>query len=209
MSICLGFVVFFGMCSSVGGDFLEANETTLVFGSSVGLEMPETSTAKTSIVMVFHGATSVVGHEVVFLGVARPEEVEHPGVGIVANSSQNHVVSLLDGNETHVFHGLHKRHSAAESLAGLLLQVLVQRLLLVKVVASPELHGDAPGDEELGKTTPDVRCVGKQFASSLLVEMTVAEHRRVSVEVSNTGALLHGRVREVGSPASHDPTKEK
>ena len=150
--------------------------------------------------MVFHGGALVVADKEIFLIVARPEESEHAWVGSVADGLQNHEVALLDGHEADVFHGLHEGEGAAVRLAGLVVQVHVQGVLVVQVVPCPELHGKGPGNQVLGITTPDEGAVREQAGSALLVEMTVAEHRRVRVEISDTTrGAAGGRMDSGGS----------
>ena len=90
--------------------------------------------------MITHGGAFVVTKEVVFLSVTRSEQVKHGRVRVVANRSQNHVVPFLHGTETNIFHSLDKGQSAPVCLFGLFLEMCVQGVLVVNVVASPELH---------------------------------------------------------------------
>ena len=66
-------------------------------------------------------------------------------------------------------------------------------MLVVEIVGSPELHGEAPGDGILGQSSEDEGAVREESGSSLLVEVPVSEHRRVSIVASNvSGSLLLG-----------------
>ena len=153
--------------------------------------------------MVLHGGALVVADKEIFLIVARPEESEHTRVGSVADGLQNHEVALLDGHEADIFHRLHEGESAAVCLAGLVVEVHVQGVLVVQVVPCPELHGEGPGNQVFGITTPDEGAVREQAGSALLVEMTIAEHRRVRVEIADatSGATSGG----LDSGGSEDP----
>ena len=74
--------------------------------------------------------------------VARTPEVELAItiLDLVADTSHNHSASLLDGNVSNVFNGLHERQSSSEGLAGFLLQMHHVSVLLAHVVAGPEEH---------------------------------------------------------------------
>lgn len=136
--------------------------------------------------MILHCGALVVADKEIFLIVARSEESEHARIGSVADGLQDHEVALLDGHEADVFHCLHEGKGAAVCLAGLIVEVHVQGVLVVQVVPCPELHGEGPGYQVFGITTPDEGAVREQAGSALLVEMTVAEHRRVRVKISDT-----------------------
>ena len=163
--------------STVDGLLVASDQAAVVFGGTVGLESPESLSADFTIVVVLHGSALVVAHEEVLLVVARAEEVEHARVRTVADCLQDHEVALLDRNEADVLHSLDERQGATVGLAGLIMQVHVQRVLVVQVVAGPELHGEGPGNQVLRVATPDERAVGEQARSALLVEVAVAEHR--------------------------------
>ncbi len=119
---------------------MTSNQTLLVLGGSHGLHLPPSRSAHSTIIVVTHGGTKVVANEEIFLIISASEEVEHAGVGAVADSLQDHVVSLLDGDEANVLHSLHEGECATVGLAGLVVQVLTQSMLVVKVVPGPELH---------------------------------------------------------------------
>ena len=102
--------------------------------------------AKSSIVMVLHFSTTVVGNEVIFLVVPGSVKVPLCWVGVITDSSQDHVVTLLDGAVSHVFHSLDERKSSSVSFLGLLLEVHVKSRLMIDVVTSPELHAADPCD---------------------------------------------------------------
>jgi hypothetical protein len=71
---------------------------------------------------------------------------------------------------------------------------------VVQVVAGPELHRHSPGNKVFRITTPDEGAIREQAGSALLVEMTVAEHRRVRVEITYaTGGAASGRLDSGGS----------
>ena len=133
-------------CSSVGGYFLEGDKTTFVFGSSVRLEVEVSGRAKSSIVMVLHFSTTVVGNEVIFLVVPGSVKVPLCWVGVITDSSQDHVVTFLNGAVSDVLHSLNERQSSTVGLASLLLEVHVEGRLVVDVIASPELHAADPSD---------------------------------------------------------------
>lgn len=66
-------------------------------------------------------------------------------------------------------------------------------VLVVEVVAGPELHGDAPGDGVLWQSAEDEGAVREQSGPSLLVEVPVSKHRRVGIVASDvSGSLLFG-----------------
>ena len=68
------------MGSAIGGNFLGADETTIVFWSPIGLEVLETARSISTIIMVSHGRSTIVAHEEVFLIVAATEEFKGPRV---------------------------------------------------------------------------------------------------------------------------------
>lgn len=145
--------------STVDGLFVSRDESPLVLGRPVGLHLPESGAAHAAVVVVPHGGADVVTHKQVLLVVPAPKQVEHARVRSVADRLQNHVVSLLDGNETHILHSLHEGQGATVGLASLVVQMLTQSMLVVQVVARPELHRKAPRYQVLGETTPEERAV--------------------------------------------------
>ena len=76
-----------------------------------------------------------------------------------------------------------------------------QCVLVVNVVACPELHADSPRNQELGQSAPNERGVLEQSAALLFVEVSVLEHRRVRIEVADARSFLLGRICE--GPESH------
>ena len=56
------------------------------------------------------------------------------------------------------------------------LEVSVECVLVINVVASPELHANAPSNQELRESSPDKRCVLKKSRALLFVEVAVPEH---------------------------------
>jgi hypothetical protein len=96
-------------CSSVGGYFLEGDKTTFVFGPSVSLEVHVATRSESTIVMVSHGCTSVVADVVVFLVIPRSVKVPLGRVRVVADGSQDHVVTFLNGAVSDILHSLNER----------------------------------------------------------------------------------------------------
>ena len=68
------------MRSAIGGNFLGADETTIVFWSPVGLEVLVAARSISTIIMVPHGRASIVAQEEVFLVVSTTEEFKGPRV---------------------------------------------------------------------------------------------------------------------------------
>lgn len=64
---------------------------------------------------------------------------------------------------------------------------------MVQVIARPELHGEAPSDQVLGEASEDEGAVCEQAGAALFVEVAVAEHGRVGVEVADARGSLSGR----------------
>lgn len=162
-----------------------SHEAAVVFGLTVGLGAPESLSSYFAIVVVLHGCALVVADEQVFLIVARSEEFEHAWVSAITDGLQDHEVALLDGDEADVLHGLHEGKRAAVGLAGLIVQVHVQGVLVVEVVPGPELHGQGPSNQVFGIATPDEGAIGEETRSALLIEVAVAEHRGVRIEISH------------------------
>ena len=106
--------------------------------------------------MVSHRGTSVIAQKVVFLVVAAAEKLEGARVSVVANGLENHVVPLLDGAESDVFHSLDEGQSPAVSLLGFILEVHGEGRLVVDVIATPEGHASSPEDNEFSTATPNV-----------------------------------------------------
>ena len=48
--------------------------------------------------------------------------------------------------------------------------------LMIDVVSTPKVHGNAPEDGELGESAPDIWHVPEELRAALLAEMAVAEH---------------------------------
>ena len=189
--------------STVDGLLIASNESAVVLGSTISLEAPESLSSYFTIVVVFHGCTLVVADKQIFLIVARSEQSEHARVSSITDGLQDHEFALLDGDKTNIFHGLHERKSATVGFAGLVVEVHVEGVLVVQVVASPELHGHGPSNQVFRITTPDEGAVREQTGPALLVEMPVAEHGRVRVEIANaTGGTASGRL---DSRCTEDP----
>jgi len=163
--------------STVDGLLIASNEAAVILRSTVSLEAPESLSSYFTIVVVLHGCALVVADKEIFLIVARSEQSEHARVSSIADSLQDHEVALLDGNKANIFHGLHEWKSTAVGFAGLVMEVHVERVLVVQVVAGPELHRHSPGNQIFRITTPNEGAIREQAGSALLVEMTVAEHR--------------------------------
>ena len=68
------------MGSAVCGNFLGADESTIVFWSPIGLEVLEAARSISTIIMVSHGRAPIIAHEEVFLIVAATEELKGPWV---------------------------------------------------------------------------------------------------------------------------------
>ena len=169
--------------TSIVRHLLEANKTILVLWSPVSLDSPVSSHAESSIVSVSEWRSSDGCHKNIVLIISLTQEFKHFRVLIVANSFENHVVSLLEGNVPDVLHGLHEWDSLPEGLLGLFLQVLGERMLVIDVISSPEVHAEHPRQEQLGETSVDEGTVVKDSRSPLLVEVTVLEHGRVGIKV--------------------------
>ena len=162
--------------STVHRDFLGANQTAVVFRCSLSLHVLVSTRAVATIVVITHCGTTIVRQKVVFLVVSAPEEFEGARVGVVANGLQNHIVAFLDSTVANIFHCLHERKCSAVSLLGLLLKVHGESTLVVDVVAGPEVHGDDPKDNEFGGASPEVWHLIEKLGSTLLTEVSVAEH---------------------------------
>ena len=94
--------------STVRGDFLGADETTIILRYSITLKMLVAVRSVPTIVVVPSCGASVVAHKVVFLVVAAAEELEGTWVSIVADRTQDHVVTLLEGQIANILHCLDK-----------------------------------------------------------------------------------------------------
>ena len=69
-------------------------------------------------------------------------------------------------------------------------------MLIVNVIAAPELHDKGPAHQELGEAAPNEGRVLEQPTPSLLIEVPIFEHRRVRIEVANAGRAATHRVNE-------------
>ena len=103
---------------------------------------------------------------------------------------------MLNATITEIFHGLHEGEGAAIGLASLFLKVHRDGMLLVNVMGGPELHGDGPSHHEFRETAPNERSVLEHAVAAFFAEMTIFEHRRMSVEISNTCCLALHRLLE-------------
>ena len=112
-----------------------------------------------------------------------------PRVLGIADSLQDHVVTLLERNIADVLHRLHERDNSAESLLSRVLVVACHRVLMVHIVARPDILAEHPCDDELREATIPEWLVGEQARSLLLRVVTVAEHRRVCVVIRDTAGL--------------------
>lgn len=70
----------------------------------------------------------------ILLVVSGSEELEVSGIGGITYCLQNHVVSLLNGNESDVFHGLNKRQGLAKCSSSFVVQVAKRKLELMLLV---------------------------------------------------------------------------
>ena len=115
-----------------------ADETTIIFGHSITLQVLVAVRSIPTIVVVPTCGASVVAHEVVLLVVAATEELEGPWVSIVTDCSQDHVVTLLQGQIANILHCLDEWKGAPVGTSGLLLEMHGERLLMIQIVAAPE-----------------------------------------------------------------------
>ena len=65
--------------------------------------------SESTIVMVSHGCTSVVADVVVLLVIPRSVKVPLGRVGVITDSSQDHVVTFLNSAVPDIFHSLNER----------------------------------------------------------------------------------------------------
>ena len=182
----LGSLPWFGlllMWSTIHGDFLGTDKSLVILRCPLTLQVLESARAKSAIVMVLHGRAAIVADEMVLLHVPRAQEFESSWVRVVADRFQDHVVTLSDGHISNVLHRLNEGQSASVCPLGLLLEVHGESILVVQVVASPELHGEDPEEAVLCHTTPDVRHIVEKFRASVLIEVPVAEHGWMSIEI--------------------------
>ncbi len=60
---------------------------------------------------------------------------------------------------------------------------------MVQIVSGPELHGEAPGEEVFRESAPKEWAIEEDAGSPLLVHVSVPEHWRMGVIVSNSRGL--------------------
>ena len=178
------------MGSTIGGNFLRADETTIVFWGPIGLEVLEAARSISTIIMVSHGWTTIVAHEEVFLIVATTEEFKGPRVRVITHGLKHHVVSLSDGQISNILHGLDEWQGASVGPLGLLLKMHSKSRFVIDVISTPKVHGNAPEDGELCKAAPDVRHIPEKLWASLFAEVTIAEHGWMGVVITNPGSFL-------------------
>ena len=111
--------------STINGLFAASNKSSLVFRHTVSLHVEESRSPDLSIIVVTHCGTNVIADEQILLSVSASEQVEHAGVCTITYCLQDHVVALLNSNESDIFHGLHEGECTSVCLLGLLMQVLV------------------------------------------------------------------------------------
>ena len=168
---------------------MEANETLLVLRLAEVLDVPVSASAESTVVATTKRSSLNCIREHVGLVVAITQEVEVTRVLGIANRLQDHIVSLLEGDISDILHGLHEGRDLAECLLGLLLVVHSQRVLVVNIVATPEVLAEHPRENEFRKATPLERRVIKQSGASLLAEVSISEHGRVRIVIGNTTRL--------------------
>ena len=179
------------MSSPIDRLFIATNKSAFILRQSVGLHREEPRPADLPIIEVLHSRACVVAHEHILLIISTAEQIKQPWVFSIANRLQYHVVPFLNSNESNIFHSLNERQGATVGLACFLVQVLIERVLVVEIVSGPELHGETPCDQIFRETTPYERAVCEQPRSSLFVEVAVPEHGRVGVEVTDTCSPSH------------------
>ena len=128
-----------------------------------------------------------------------------PRVLGVADSLKNHIVALLQGNIADVLHGLHEGNYFAESLLRRVLLMHRQRVLMVDVVARPEVLTEHPREYKFGEAPELEGLVREHAGASLLGEVAVPKHGRVRIIVGNTTALALGGVFE--AHACYEPVE--
>ena len=94
--------------------------------------------------------------------VSGAEELEQAWVLSIADSLKDHIVSLLDRDEPDILHCLDEGEGATVCLSGLLMQVHIVRVFMVEIVASPELHREAPCDQVFGEASPNEGAISEE-----------------------------------------------
>ena len=174
---------------SVVRDLLEADEAFLVLRPPLRLHVPVPALAETSVVTHAQGRAFDDLHEHVVLVPPFTHELEVTWVLRVADSLQDHVVALLEGNVTDILHGLDERDDFAESLLRGVLVVARDRVLVVDVVARPEVLAEHPGDDELREAAVPEGLISEKAGALLLGIVAVAEHGGVGIVVEDAAAL--------------------
>ena len=131
-------------CSSIVGDLLIANKAVLVLGSSGSLDSPVPSDSESSVVAVSKWGTFDSGNEYIVGVISLTKKFKHFGILIVTNSFQDHVVSFLKSNVPYILHSLYEWDSFSKCFLSLLLQMLSDRMLVINVITSPEVHAEHP-----------------------------------------------------------------
>ena len=131
-------------------DLLEADEAILVFGLAPPLNIPVPACAKAAIVAHAQGGTFDDLHKHVILIPSFPHELQVTGIFRIADSLQNHIIALFQSDVADVLHCLNERHYFAECLLCQILVVASYCVLVVYVVAGPDILCQHPSNEELG-----------------------------------------------------------
>jgi len=169
--------------SAVSRCLLEPNQVLLVFRTTIWFQSPETAWPVPSVVVIAHRRALVVADKQVFLVVPTSHNVPKLRLCVVAESFQNHVVTLLNRAISNILHRLNEGQSSSVRLACLLLEMLGKRVFVINVVSAPEPHTEHPAKQVLGQSAPNEGCVSKHTWTLLFVEVSVLKHRRVGIIV--------------------------
>ena len=129
---------------------LEANETLLILRPAVTLDIPVARSSESAVVARSEGTASDCSHKHIISIPPLAQEFQVSTVLGVTNSLQNHVVPLLEGNKSDVFHGLDKGNHLSEGLLRAFLLMHGRRVLVVNVVARPQVLTEHPRENEFG-----------------------------------------------------------
>ena len=194
--------------STIGRYFLWAYKITLVLWSAIWLKLEESRWAESPIVMISHCCSSVVTEEVVLLVIARSHCVPNSWVWIVTDSLENHVISFLNSAESDVFKSLHEWKSSPVSFLGFLLKVHIEGTFVIDIVTCPEVHAENPRNCKFWKSTPNHGHLLEKSRSSLIVEVSVAEHWGMGIHITKTSCSASGTTPKCSTTNLQHSTNE-
>lgn len=130
---------------------MEADEAVVVFWLPPTLDVPIATGAETAVDSGTQRVALDKIIELIVLVVPRSEEFEGFRIAtVVADRLQNHVVSLLQGNKSHVLHSLYEWNHFSEAFLCFILLMHNNGMPLMDVVTTPQVEAEHETEEVFG-----------------------------------------------------------